>query len=100
MRLSTFCGLHRDMEQVVLVIGRQVVQQFHHAITGRFLPLSVESGRCDTSHFPEHLELNTLSLKTRRSTTDSTNKKQEKGGKQILMVPSGKGRYWRAESAN
>jgi hypothetical protein len=39
-------------------------------------------------------------METGKSNTHSTNYKMKKKGKQILMGPRARGRYWRAESGN
>jgi hypothetical protein len=67
----------------------------------RFLLLPLESQKWDFSHLPITAKLLLPSLETGKSNTYSTtNKKQGKGEKWILIGSRERRRHWRTESGN
>ncbi len=64
---------------------------FHHTNTGRFVFYLEECSKCDNCNLPFHTELYTLHHKNLGRATNSTNRKQRKGEKQILIGLRGLG---------
>jgi hypothetical protein len=84
------CQFTTMMVVALDVLGTMPVELFHHTNIGRFLMLLLESGKCVTGHI--HKLRTQLHWKS-ESAIHSTNRKQGKLDKQILIGSRMRGRY-------